>query len=192
MGISLDQLDSIWPPYRGAVLLGAARDSQGRVSNEKVAVAAGHVALSLKVHSCAPATRPSQNSNGYHPDDTAAAAPPEEEKVPGPGSSPADLPPTPRDDPVLHLTVLLDAVPDCAPKPGTQRMARFLTRVMQVGSSSPSPAAGDADVSGAHGAIIPAMTHRGGGLLGETLPDMLVVEHTDRVSICTFSWDIAL
>lgn len=191
MGIALDQLDSIWPPYRGAVLLGAARDSQGRVSNEKVAVAAGHVALSLKVHSCAPAT--SQNSNGYHPDDTAAAEAPEEEKVPGPCSSPADLPPIPRDDPVLHLTVLLDAVPDCAPKPGTQRMARFLTRVMQVGSSPPSPAGGDADVSGADGgAIIPAMTHRGGGLLGETLPDMLVVEHTDRVSIRTFSWDIAL
>lgn len=182
MNVALDQLESLWPPYRGAVLLGVARESQGRVSNARVVVVAGHVALSLEVKSPA-ATRGTRGN--HQPADLALAAltsPPVDH---GPCSvwSPSRA---------LRLTVLLDAVPDSAPKPGRHQMARFLTKVL---SQAPEEAGGakkeqeDGMASGSRPGgegfvAAAALPRREEGLLGRDVPEMLVVEHTDEVNHC--------
>ena len=120
MTVALDQLESLWPPYRGAVLLGVARESQGRVSNARVAVVAGHVALSLEVKS--PAATKGTRGN-HQPADIAPAA----STSPPVDHGPRSLRPLSR---AVRLTVLLDAVPDSAPKSGRHQMARFLTKVL--------------------------------------------------------------
>lgn len=183
MDVALDTLESLWPPYRGAVLLGAARESQGRISNAGIAATAGHVAISLDVHpdrstaaastaATAPTTGSSSSSsneegNRQRGDDTpgpAAAA------AAAAGSNDGAMSP-----PSLRLTVLLDAVPGSAPKPGTQQLARFLTKVL--GRSELGAAGGRGDVDRGGGGL----RRREGGLLGADVPEMLVVEHMDEV-----------
>lgn len=169
MDVALDPLESLWPPYRGAVLLGAARESQGRICNAGVAVTAGHVAISLDVrpdrstwtgstvggHGGDEGTR--QQGGDGTPEKSVAAA----------GVDVATSLPS------LRLTVLLDAVPASAPKPGTQQLARFLTKVL--GRSAVGVVHGD-DRGGSSG-----FAGRGRGLLGVDVPEMLVVEHMDEV-----------
>lgn len=179
MNVALDQLESLWPPYRGAVLLGAARESQGRVSNARVVVVAGHVALSLEVDSPAE----TRGTRGDHqPAFIATAA----STSPAVDHGPRSLRSL---SPALRLTVLLDAVPDSAPKPRTHQMARFLTKVL---SQAPEEAGGgnkereDGMASGSRpggggfvaAAVLPGCEE---GLLGRDVPEMLVVEHTDEV-----------
>lgn len=74
--------------------------------------------------------------------------------------------------PSLRLTVLLDAVPASAPKPGTQQLARFLTKVLGRSASGYMVR----DDQGGSG-----LARREGGLLGADVPEMLVVEHKDEV-----------
>lgn len=177
MHVALDQLESLWPPYRGAVLLGAARESQGRACNTGVAVTAGHVALSLDVYPASPgaattrAAAGSTNTEGNrHAGDgvlssantetTSAGADTYASALAGPvGPSP----------PPLRLTVLLDAVPASAPTPGTHQMARFLTKVL----ARKAPLGADGAAAGS--------ARKGKRLLGEDVPEMLVVEHLDEV-----------
>lgn len=169
MNVALDQLESLWPPYRGSVLLGAARVSQGRICNAGIAVTAGHVAISLDVHpdrstatAVAPTAVGSQCGNvGTRQcgDDTPLSA--------GAAAGVDDAM-----SPSLRLTVLLDAVPGSAPKPGTQQLARFLTKLL--GRS----AVGMVHVDDRGGS---RLARREGGLLGADVPEMLVVEHVDEV-----------
>ncbi|CAN0144334.1 unnamed protein product, partial [Laminaria digitata] len=141
MNVALDQLESLWPPYRGAVLLGAARESQGRASNARVAVVAGHVALSLDVNTPA-STRGARGDHQPADTGTAASVPPPFDD--GPRSSPSP-------SPALRLTVLLDAVPDSAPKPGTHQMARFLTKVLSQAPEEPGGAREEGEEGGRTG-----------------------------------------
>ncbi|CAN0342642.1 unnamed protein product, partial [Ectocarpus sp. 8 AP-2014] len=140
MHVGLDQLESLWPPYRGAVLLGAARESQGRACNTGVAVTAGHVALSLDVHPASPtpgaattrAAAGSTNTEGNHHagDGLLSSANTETTPVGADTYASALAGPVGPSPPPFRLTVLLDAVPACAPTPGTHQMARFLTKVL--------------------------------------------------------------
>lgn len=172
MDVALDPLESLWPPYRGAVLLGAARESQGRICNAGIAVTAGHVAIYLDVHpdrSTAAAAQAGSHSNEgtrQRGDDAPVPAAAEEAAAAAAGVEGAMSPPS------LRLTVLLDAVPASAPKPGTRQLARFLTKVL--GRSAWGGArGGDRRGSG--------LSRREGGLLGADVPEMLVVEHMDEV-----------
>lgn len=166
MEVALDPLESIWPPYRGAVLLGAARESEGRICNAGIAVTAGHVAISLDVHpderSAAPTASSHSSNTGTRRrgDDTPAP------QAVAAGIDGAMSPPS------LRLTVLLDAVPASAPRPGTQQLARFLTKVL--GRSALEVAQGG-DRGG------DGLARPGGGLLGADVPEMLVLEHVDEV-----------
>lgn len=179
MHVALDQLESLWPPYRGAVLLGASRESQGRARNTGVAVTAGHVALSLNVY-------PASSSSGAATTRDAAGSSNEEgNRQAGDGelaSANTETPPAGADDyasasagpvgrspPPLRLTVLLDAVPASAPTPRTHQMARFLTKVLA--RRAPLDA----------GCATAGSARKGERLLGEDVPEMLVVEHLDEV-----------
>lgn len=62
----------------------------------------------------------------------------------------------------------MDAVPDHAPKPSTTQMAKFLTRVLEP-SELPDAANGD-------GVAMERV-----GSLGESVPELLVVENTNKV-----------
>ena len=182
MNVALDQLESLWPSYRGAVLLGAARESQGRVSNARVAVVAGHVALSLEVNSPAASRGTGGTRDDHQPADIGMAT----STSPLVDHGPRSWRPL---SPALRLTVLLDTVPDSAPKPGTRQMARFLTNVLsqapeeagggkeegEGGIASGSRPGGESLVSAA------ALPRREEGQLGRDVPEMLVVEHTDEV-----------
>lgn len=178
MSVALNHLESLWPPYRGAVLLGAAQESQGRVSNACIAVAAGHVALTLEVHSAAAATITSRPFDDHQPGDASIAG----TSLPLASLS-AGCPPS--SSPALRLTVLLDAVPDGAAKPGAHQMAKFLTKVLGRASEGsedkgeeaepPDRSAGCDNVGGA---VLPAHDE---GLLGDDVPEMLVVGHTGQV-----------
>ncbi|CAM9536309.1 unnamed protein product [Ectocarpus sp. 4 AP-2014] len=182
MHVTLDQLESLWPPYRGAVLLGAARESQGRACNTGVAVTAGHVALSLDVYpassdAAATTTRAAAGStntegNRHKGDGVLSSA--------NAGTTPAGADnyasaladPVGPSPPPLRLTVLLDAVPASAPTPGTHQMARFLTKVL----ARKAPLGADGAAAGS--------ARKGERLLGEDVPEMLVVEHLDEV-VCS-------
>lgn len=184
MTVELDQLESLWPAYRGAFLLRVAQQSQGQVSNARVAVTAGHVALSLEVHRAKPAGTGTRRSPGCSESPTAATLPPAAPTVPS--VPPAEPPP-------LRLTVLLDVVPDDAARPTTQQLARFLRRILEPATRVWSANTGDAGgVSGAgkqrgaeggggHGGTGSRRKH-GEGLLGEDVPELLVVENNERVS----------
>lgn len=170
MDVGLDPLESLWPPYRGAALLGAARESQGRVQNAGIAVTAGHAAISLDVLPALTTTATStgggnRSAVGSHqlPDEKTEAAPAQAAEANG-TASPS----------LLRLTVLLDAVPASAPNPGTRQLARFLTRVL---GRSASEEAGHGDGRGG----APSARHDR-VFLGVDVPEMLVVEHTDAVS----------
>lgn len=197
MDVALDQLDSLWPPYRGSVLLGAARESQGRVRNTRVAVTAGHVALSLEVQppsapaagTTAGAARGAGSSRETRrpivdglvlAEESAATAPTAATPthVDGRVCPPAtavseEQSPTS----ILSLTVLLDAVPSSAPRLRTHQMARFLTKVL---SRNAWPDAGNTTAA----AAAAELTGQHKGVLGEAIPEMLVVEHHDAVSTC--------
>ncbi|CAM9977627.1 unnamed protein product [Ectocarpus sp. 12 AP-2014] len=181
MHVALDQLESLWPPYRGAVLLGAARESQGRACNTGVAVTAGHVALSLDVNpassDAAATTRAaagSTNTEGnHHTGDGALSSANEETTSVGADTYASALAdPVGPSPPPLRLTVLLDAVPATAPTPGTHQMARFLTKVL----ARKAPLGADGASAGS--------ARKGERLLGEDVPEMLVVEHLDEV-VCS-------
>ena len=175
MDVALDSLESLWPPYRGAALLGAAQESQGRVRNAGIAVTAGHVAISLDVlpATAAPAAttatadgyrRSARDSSHQRLDERPA---PEAAARTGGTTSPRPV----------RFTALLDAVPASAPRPGTQQMARFLTRVLGRSALGEAVApAGD----GRGGVVRPARRDR--VFLGTDIPEILVVEHTDAVS----------
>lgn len=184
MYVALDQLDSLWPPHRGAVLLGAARESQGRVRNTGLAVTAGHVALSLRAHppsSAAGTTTAAEggSSGGTQrpsadgPELAGATAVAAVTDVDGGVRAPATVSVGQSPTSTLSLTILLDAVPASAPTPGTHQMAKFLTKVL-------SRTAGQ---DAGHSAAPPGLTGRRKGVLGEDLPEMLVVEHQDEVSV---------
>lgn len=176
MDVALDPLESLWPPYRGALLLGAARESQGRICNAGVAATAGHVAISLDVHpdrstatAAAAAPTAAAGSSSHCGSDEGTRRRGDDEPLPAEAAAGVDgaMPP-----PSLRLTVLLDAVPASAPKPGTPQLARFLTNVL--GRSAVGVVHGDD--RGRSG-----LARREGGLLGADVPEMLVVEHVDEV-----------
>lgn len=174
MDVGLDPLESLWPPYRGSVLLGAAQESQGRVRNAAIAVTAGHVAISLDVPPARAATATTSTGGG-----TRRGAG-DGHQLPGGEPEPAPAPAAEADDgtttpPPVRLTVLLDAVPASAPKPGTRQLARFLTRVLGRSASEESEQRDDG-----RGGARPARRDR--AFLGVDVPEMLVVEHTDAVS----------
>lgn len=150
MKVEVDHLETLWPPYRGHVLLRVAGESHGRVINSKIAVVAGHAALSLEVRK-----RPKYRHQGN-----------ETTTNDGTGSSTTApwLSPFPT---CLRLTVLLDAIPDDGPKPNSHQMEKFLMRVL-----------GSSELSHVEGRP-PASKHR--GLLGEDIPEILVVENTAKV-----------
>ncbi|CAM9263463.1 unnamed protein product [Choristocarpus tenellus] len=104
--VSLEKFESSWPPLRGSAILRTARQSKGRISQERIAVCAGHVALSLAVHSVKTDT---------------------EELTVGENSIPSFA-----DIPVYRLTVLLDSVPDSAPCPSAHQLAHFLRRILEL------------------------------------------------------------
>eukprot|EP00903_Cladosiphon_okamuranus_P018195 g16738.t1 len=180
MNIALDPLESLWPPYRGGILLGTARESQGRICNAGVAVTAGHVAISLDVHpdrrstasAVAPTAAPKASS---HSVDEAEGIRQhgEDEPVPEGTEGYAGGPASPT---TLRLTVLLDVVPASAPKPKTQQLARFLTKVLGRSAAGAVP---HADGRGGGG-----KARRGEGPLGADVPELLVVEHMDKV-VCS-------
>ncbi|CAM9439592.1 unnamed protein product [Ectocarpus sp. 8 AP-2014] len=182
MHVGLDQLETLWPPYRGAVLLGAARESQGRACNTGVAVSAGHVALSLDVHPASPtpgaattrAAAGSSNTEGNHHAGDGVLSSANTETTPAGADiyASALAGPVGPSPPPLRLTVLLDAVPACAPTPGTHQMARFLTKVL----ARKAPQGADGAAAGS--------ARKGERLLGEDVPEMLVVEHLDEV-VCS-------
>lgn len=197
MDVVLDQLEYLWPSYRGAVLLGSARESQGRVSNVGIAVTAGHVSLSLEVHPASiPSTASQQTattagssttSRGNHKsgdDDKPISPAPPPSPPPaendGTRSQPASLRAVTRAS-LLRLTVLLDAVPASAPKPGTQQMARFLTKVLGRNALEEDAFGGACGARGARDARGGGLARREVGLLGADVPEMLVVEHADEV-----------
>lgn len=179
MGISVDQLESLWPPYRGSILLGTARESQGRVKNTCVALTAGHVALSLEVH-------PTTDHGDVEDEASSMLA---KVKTTGIDSVPVaqilgsvEHNASPRTSrPALRLTVLLDAVPDGAPKPGIHQVTKFLTKVLaaseagamdeKFSSASRDPFASDTDLPGFDE-----------NALGEDVPEILVVKHEEDVS----------
>lgn len=181
--IELDHLESLWPPYRGSVLLGAARESQGRISNARVSSTAGHIALSLEVH-------PADADEGR------GSTPPGHAVAEGQEFSPLDCARlSAYSPPASCLTVLLDAVPDNAAKPGTHQMARFLTKVLeqqqqqqQQQEVSEESRGGAGRVTGYsaqsgnddifYGGALPAHEE---STLGEDIPEMLVVEHLNEV-----------
>lgn len=179
MGISVDQLESLWPPYRGSILLGTARESQGRVKNARVALTAGHVALSLEVN---PATDP-----GDDLDEASSMF----AKVKSTGvdsvpaaqiSKPLEHNTSPRTSrPVLRLTVLLDAVPDGAPKPGIYQVTKFLTKVL---AASEAGAVEEKFTSASSDAVATGTDFPGfdESALGEDIPEILVVKHEEDVS----------
>ncbi|CAM9644261.1 unnamed protein product, partial [Hapterophycus canaliculatus] len=184
MDVALDQLESIWPPYRGAVLLGAARESEGRVRNTLVTVTAGHIALSLEVKPTSAATTAATDagsSRGTHqpiadgPELAAAAAATDVEGRVNPPATAVSAGQSPSSK--LSLTVLLDAVPASAPTSGTHQMARFLTKVL-------SRSAGQDAGNTAGAAATAELRGQRKGVLGEDLPEMLIVEHHDEV-ICS-------
>jgi len=169
MDIGLDPLGSLWPPYRGAALLGAAQESQGRVRNAGIAVTAGHVAISLDV---LPARTTVTSTGGGNRSAGDSHQLPDEKPAPAP--APAAQTNVTASPPPVRLTVLLDAVPASAPKPGTQQLARFLTRVLGRSASE------EGEHVGGRGCARP--TRRDRVFLGADVPEMLVVEHTDTVS----------
>ncbi|CAM9722674.1 unnamed protein product [Pylaiella littoralis] len=206
MDVVVDQLESLWPSYRGANLLGAARESQGRVCNAGIAVTAGHVSLSLDVHpvsafSTGSATSAARSISRRHHklgDDTPSSAPRLPPPPPPPTTTtttttttaaaittendgtippPACLPAVSRAS-LLRLTVLLDAVPASAPKPGTKQMARFLTKVLARNSLEEAVFGGGGD------RLRRRAAKREEGSLGADVPEILVVEHTDEV-VCS-------
>ncbi|CAM9299259.1 unnamed protein product, partial [Discosporangium mesarthrocarpum] len=136
--ISLERLESSWPPLRGAVLLRTARESHGRVSQVRVAVCAGHVSLSLAVHAAGPA-------GGRGAATTTQAL-------------------------VYRVTVLLDAVPDSAPHPSPQQLARFLYKLLEF-----SEVGMEVDLNSG------AFLHSPHPALVSSIPQMLVVENEDDV-----------
>lgn len=189
MTIELDHLEELWPPHRGAVLLGAARESQGRFSNAFLAVTAGHVALSIDVHSEPARTSKACDSEQKLDGDI---APPQGDIAAenDAGTSPeAQVDSCP--SVALHLTVLLDAVPDgAAASPGSHQMARFLTKVLSQGSSSQEHNSSwrysqeQNSTPGDHSAAPLTRDEEEGAAvrnLGEDIPEMLVVEHADEV-----------
>ena len=180
MDVALDPLESLWPPYRGSVLLGAARESRGRVCNAGVAVTAGHVAVSLDVHpdrstaaaaATTAATTATPTADSDDSGNERARQRGDDKPVPDAAAEAGVDGAMP--SPSLRLTVLLDAVPASAPKPGTQQLARFLTKVL--GRS----AVGVVDGDGRGGSRIASRGR--GGLLGADVPELLVVEHLDEV-----------
>lgn len=179
MGISVDQLESLWPPYRGSILLGTARESQGCVKNTFVALTAGHVALSLEVN---PTTDHGDVGDG-------ASSMLAKVKTTGVDYAPLDqiseslehnaIPRTSR--PALRLTVLLDAVPDGAPKPGIHQVTKFLTKVLSASEAG----AMDENFSSTSKDPFGTKTDLPGfdeNALGEDVPEILVVKHEEDVS----------
>lgn len=178
MKVEIDQLESLWPQYRGAILLRVAQQSRSRVSNSRIAVVAGHVALSLEVHSA------NSNDNRKTCEAPAVAT----DALPPPPPSPPPVQ-TPR----LHLTVLLDVIPDDAERPTVQQMARFLSRVLEP-SEEMGDGAGTGEVGGGtlqhvdEGGLGDIRGQRGETPLGEDVPELLVVENNERVRrSCQFS-----
>lgn len=150
MKVEVDHLETLWPPYRGHVLLRVAGESHGRVINSKIAVVAGHAALSLEVRK-RPKYKHQRNETTTKDGARSSITAPRLSHI----------------STCLRLTVLLDAIPDDGPKPNSHQMEKFLMRV--VGSLELS------DVEGRP----PASKHR--GLLGEDIPEILVVENTAKV-----------
>lgn len=175
MHVTLDQLESLWPPYRGTVLLGAARESQGRACNTGVAVTAGHVALSLNVYPAAGAATSAaagstnEEGNRQAGDGVLASANTETPSAGADAYASELAGPVGGSPPPLRLTVLLDAVPASAPAPGNHQMARFLTKVL----ARKPPLDADGAAAGS--------ARKGERLLGEDVPEMLVVEHLNEV-----------
>lgn len=159
MKVKVDQLESLWPTYRGHILLRAARESKGRISNANIAIIAGHIALSLEVHRLNTTKKESQEHRyGEDVGPIGTAAP----------SSPT-TPRLPSFITCLRLTVLLDAVPHSAPKPNIHQMTKFLTRILEPSEMFEfDQDATDVTVK---------------GQLGEDVPELLVVENKEKVRI---------
>ncbi|CAM9900090.1 unnamed protein product [Scytosiphon promiscuus] len=207
MDIALDELESLWPPYRGAVLLSASWESEGRIRNTGVVVTAGHVALSLQVQppSCPAGTttaavtdagnsvetrRPSAGGPGLE-EATASAAAAAAGAVAATASAAATAAAATDADgrvyppPAISVgqsptsTWSLTVLLDAVPSSAPIPGTRQLARFLtKVLSRDAWPGTGDAAAAAAES------TGKRKSALGEDLPDMLVVEHDDEV-ICS-------